>query len=450
MGMAFTDALIDHADVHVTLVDRRHAAGGHWHDAYPFVQLHQASLFYGVASTVLGTGAVQQQRPRVRAAAAGPAVGDPGVLRRRPAPPLPRLGSGHVPRRQRAPHRRRRLTSSRRWCRARPVRVDVRRRVVDATYLSPTIPATTPPPFGVADGVRVVADQRAGRPGRGAEPLRDRRFGQDRHRRDRVAAGATASTPTGSCGSGPAIRGCSTVRSSSRTRSSPSGLAADTMAAAADVDVARRPVPPPRGRRGDAPHRPGRRCRRWPGRRRSARGSSTCCARSSTSCAWGTSSTWSRGEIVLDGGVVPLDAGRARRALRRQRPAAPADGAHLGHRTGSGSRPSAPGSRASAPRWPATSRPPATTTASATASARRTRYPNSPRRVGADAGSGARPPRRRSAPSPTSPPGPTAAPSTPPASTRHDDDDPDVQAARDRLALHAPAGVARLTELAGT
>ena len=28
MGMAFTDALIDHADVHVTLVERRHASGG--------------------------------------------------------------------------------------------------------------------------------------------------------------------------------------------------------------------------------------------------------------------------------------------------------------------------------------------------------------------------------------------------------------------------------------
>src|SRR6476660_3799162 len=63
MGMAFTDALIDHADVHVTLVDRRHAAGGHWQDAYPFVHLHQASLFYGVASTVMGTGAVQEQGP---------------------------------------------------------------------------------------------------------------------------------------------------------------------------------------------------------------------------------------------------------------------------------------------------------------------------------------------------------------------------------------------------
>src|SRR5437763_6598399 len=63
MGMAFTDALIDNGDVHVTLVDRRHAAGGHWQDAYPFVRLHQASLFYGVASTVLGSGRVQQSGP---------------------------------------------------------------------------------------------------------------------------------------------------------------------------------------------------------------------------------------------------------------------------------------------------------------------------------------------------------------------------------------------------
>src|SRR5699024_1968317 len=62
-GMAFTDALIDHADVHVTMVDRRYGPGGHWQDTYPFVQLHQASLFYGVASTKLGSGAVQQHGP---------------------------------------------------------------------------------------------------------------------------------------------------------------------------------------------------------------------------------------------------------------------------------------------------------------------------------------------------------------------------------------------------
>src|SRR6187402_3291653 len=62
-GMAFTDALIDHADVSVVVVDRRHGAGGHWLDAYPFVRLHQASSFYGVASTLLGGGGIQQAGP---------------------------------------------------------------------------------------------------------------------------------------------------------------------------------------------------------------------------------------------------------------------------------------------------------------------------------------------------------------------------------------------------
>src|SRR6476660_5343895 len=63
MGMAFTDALIDHADVRVALVDRRHGVSGHWLEAYPFVRLHQSSAFYGVASTLLGGGQLQQRGP---------------------------------------------------------------------------------------------------------------------------------------------------------------------------------------------------------------------------------------------------------------------------------------------------------------------------------------------------------------------------------------------------
>ena len=47
----------------VVMVDRRHSVGGHWLDAYPFVRLHQASAFYGVASTLLGGGRVQAGRP---------------------------------------------------------------------------------------------------------------------------------------------------------------------------------------------------------------------------------------------------------------------------------------------------------------------------------------------------------------------------------------------------
>lgn len=49
-GMTVTDALLNHGDATVTLIDRRHAPGGHWLDAYPFVRLHQPSAFYGVDS----------------------------------------------------------------------------------------------------------------------------------------------------------------------------------------------------------------------------------------------------------------------------------------------------------------------------------------------------------------------------------------------------------------
>src|SRR5215208_4427009 len=62
-GMAFADALISHADVRVALVDRRHGPGGHWLDAYPFVRLHQASSWYGVASTLLGSGSILSEGP---------------------------------------------------------------------------------------------------------------------------------------------------------------------------------------------------------------------------------------------------------------------------------------------------------------------------------------------------------------------------------------------------
>src|ERR1700742_2670645 len=149
MGMAFVDALIDHADVHVTLVDRRHAPGGHWQDAYPFFQLHQASLFYGVASTVLGGGRVQRTGPetglqeRARRSQITSYYDD--ILHRH------FVGTGRVTflggsdyRAEGGAH----YVTSR--VSGETVQVLVRRRVVDATVLSPKIPATTPPPFAVA------------------------------------------------------------------------------------------------------------------------------------------------------------------------------------------------------------------------------------------------------------------------------------------------------------
>lgn len=155
MGMAFADALVDHADVHVTIVDRRHAAGGHWLDAYPFVQLHQASLFYGVASTVLGTGAVQttgpetglQQRARVSEIRA---YYDHVLHERLLASGRVSFHGGSEYRADGASHLVTSLVSG------DTVAVKVRRRIVDATYLAPTIPATTPAPFVASDGARVL------------------------------------------------------------------------------------------------------------------------------------------------------------------------------------------------------------------------------------------------------------------------------------------------------
>ncbi len=43
-GMSFTDALINaDRDCGIVMVDRRHAPGGHWNDAYPFAAARQRS-----------------------------------------------------------------------------------------------------------------------------------------------------------------------------------------------------------------------------------------------------------------------------------------------------------------------------------------------------------------------------------------------------------------------
>ncbi len=150
-GMAFTDTLIDHADVHVVIVDRRHGVGGHWLEAYPFVRLHQASSFYGVASSLLGGGKVQQGGPEAglheRASSAEICAYYARVLQRMRNsgkvsfyPGCDYVGEGRFVSR----------------VSGQVSEVDVRRRVVDGHYLSPQIPADTPPPFEVADGAHVI------------------------------------------------------------------------------------------------------------------------------------------------------------------------------------------------------------------------------------------------------------------------------------------------------
>ena len=151
MGMAFTDALVEHADVRVALVDRRHAPGGHWLEAYPFVRLHQASAFYGVPSTLLGGGRLQERGP------------ERGLHERATAPEICAY-YGRVLAERLLPSGRVEFFPACEWLgegrfvsRISGVEYDVGdARVVDAHYLAPAIPAETPPPFAVDDGARVV------------------------------------------------------------------------------------------------------------------------------------------------------------------------------------------------------------------------------------------------------------------------------------------------------
>ena len=151
-GMAFTDALTGHADVRVALVDRRPAPGGHWLDAYPFVKLHQASSFYGVASTVLGTGAIQSDGPEAglheRADAAEIQAYYERILDKQLVP------SGRVEFFPGCEYQGDGSFVSQATGQRHQVGPDCR--IVDARYLSPEVPATTPPPFGVAEAVRVL------------------------------------------------------------------------------------------------------------------------------------------------------------------------------------------------------------------------------------------------------------------------------------------------------
>src|SRR5215475_2059652 len=152
MGVAFVDSLIEHSDADVVMLDRRHRAGGHWLDSYPFVQLHQPSAFYGVDSTVLGRDRVESEgdEPGMYERASGTEICGyyDEIMRHR------LLASGRVrffPMCDYLGERRFRSLLN-----GDVTDVTVRRRVVDATYMTTPVPAREPPPFVVGEGVRCV------------------------------------------------------------------------------------------------------------------------------------------------------------------------------------------------------------------------------------------------------------------------------------------------------
>jgi hypothetical protein len=152
MGLAFADELLTRTDAHITLVDKRHAPGGHWNDAYSFVKLHQPSIFYGVESRELTEYRIDDSGPNkgFLSLAEGPEIVSyfHTLVRERFLPsgrvrflPLSEVEPGGSVRS---------LLSGERTS------IEVRKRIVDASFLTNTIPLTHARNFRLADGVTCV------------------------------------------------------------------------------------------------------------------------------------------------------------------------------------------------------------------------------------------------------------------------------------------------------
>ncbi len=155
-GLAFADTLLQQSDAHITLVDLHAQPGGHWNDAYPFVALHQPSAFYGVNSLALGNGRKDTtgHNAGMYELASGAEVSGyfHKVMHQQLLPtgrvrylPMSRFvgmdeGAGRIEA----------ILSG------AQSQVKVRRKLVDARWFSPKVPATTRPKFSVAPGVRLV------------------------------------------------------------------------------------------------------------------------------------------------------------------------------------------------------------------------------------------------------------------------------------------------------
>lgn len=150
-AMAFADTLLSETDATMVLVDRHDRPGGHWTHAYPFVRLHQPASSYGVPSTPLGSGRIDEVglNAGYHELAAGQEVlaHYDGVMRHRFLPsgrvtylPMSELDDDRT------------VTSLLSGARCQVTAG----RFVDATHSKMRVPSTSPPSFAVGPDVAFV------------------------------------------------------------------------------------------------------------------------------------------------------------------------------------------------------------------------------------------------------------------------------------------------------
>jgi len=162
MGMAFTDTLVAETSATAVVVDKYHQPGGHWNLAYPFVRLHQPSAFYGVNSRPLGSDAIDRtgwNEGLYELATGGEVCAYFDQVMHQQLLPTGRVS--YFPMCEYEGEGRFRSVVS-----GAEFEVNVRRRVVNATYMRVTVPSMRPPAYEVAPGVQCVAPNELARTSR--------------------------------------------------------------------------------------------------------------------------------------------------------------------------------------------------------------------------------------------------------------------------------------------
>ncbi|MEM9939911.1 MAG: FAD/NAD(P)-binding protein [Pseudomonadota bacterium] len=151
VGMSFADTILHESDASVILIDRFAKPGGHWNDAYPFVQLHQPAAYYGVSSRKLETGwrekgGLNDGLHELSSGAALLAYYD-DVMRQDFLP------TGRVQYFPLSDFEGDRFTSK---LTGETFQVEARKAMVDCTFLKTTVPKTHTPNFTMDDGIRFM------------------------------------------------------------------------------------------------------------------------------------------------------------------------------------------------------------------------------------------------------------------------------------------------------
>ena len=143
MGMAFADTIIsEQPNSNITLVDQRSAPGGHWLDAYPYVRLHQPASFYGVNSERLQTCSGDlSSKQEILAYYSRVLHKMENTGRVRFFGMMEYTGNGEV-RSVVDPNKK--------------IKFEIKKCLVDSTYMKVEVPSTTRPNFEVSNNVNLV------------------------------------------------------------------------------------------------------------------------------------------------------------------------------------------------------------------------------------------------------------------------------------------------------